>query len=79
MKNNLETFKKYYADATKDEVIEDMFMDNCHLQDKIDKALKFIEEHNKNAGNLYYKYDGKYLLSKIKEDLSKILGGKECQ
>lgn len=47
------------------------------LNQKIDKATRFIEEHNKNAGKLYYKYNGRYLLSEIKEDLLEILGGKE--
>ena len=42
------------------------------VKERNDKALKFIQEHNKNAGNLYYKYDGKYLLSEIKEDLMNI-------
>lgn len=47
------------------------------LQQRIDKAIRLIEEHNKNAGKLYYKYNNKYLLSEIKEDLLEILGGKE--
>ena len=36
-------------------------------------SVKFIKEHNKNAGKLYYKYNNKYLLSEIKEDLLQIL------
>lgn len=47
------------------------------LKQRIDKAIQFIKEHNKNAGKLYYKYNNKYLLSEIKEDLLEILGGKE--
>jgi len=31
----------------------------------------------KNAGKLYYKYNNRYLLSEIKEDLLAILEGKE--
>ena len=32
-------------------------------------AIKFIKEHNKNAGKLYYRYNNRYLLSEIKEEL----------
>lgn len=44
MKNNLEALKKYYANATKEEVIEDMFRDMCYLQGRLDKALEHIKE-----------------------------------
>ena len=37
------------------------------------KAIEVIKEHNERAGKLYYKYDNKYLLSEIKEDLLNIL------
>lgn len=47
--------------------------ENEVLKKKINRAIRFIEEHNRNAGKLYYKYDGKYLLSEIKEDLLEIL------
>lgn len=47
--------------------------ENEELKSKIEKAIQFIEEHNRNAGKLYYKYNGKYLLSEIKEDLTEIL------
>ena len=39
----------------------------------INKAREFIKNHNEKAGKLYYKYDNKYLLSEIKEDLLEIL------
>lgn len=42
----------------------------------INKIKEFIKRHNERTGKLYYKYDNKYLLSEIKEDLSKILDNK---
>lgn len=39
----------------------------------IDKINVFLDNHDKNAGKLYYKYDNKYLLSEIKEDIRDIL------
>ena len=45
-------------------------------EDIIKKAKEFIKKHNEKAGKLYYKYDNKYLLSEIKEDLLEILDNK---
>lgn len=39
----------------------------------IDEINVFLDNHDKNAGKLYYKYDNKYLLSEIKEDFRDIL------
>ena len=43
MNKNVEAFKKYYDNATKEQVIEDMFLDICDLQQRIDKAIEYIE------------------------------------
>lgn len=45
-------------------------------EDIINKSKEFIKEHNEKAGKLYYKYNNKYLLSEIKEDLLEILDNK---
>ena len=45
-------------------------------EDIINKAKEFIKKHNERAGKLYYKYNNKYLLSEIKEDLLEILDNK---
>ena len=75
MNKNVEAFKKYYDNATKEQVIEDMFLDICDLQQRIDKAkdlsdeiYNFIKSRN---SNLFYEIED--LL--IKQD--EILGGKE--
>lgn len=55
----------YCEEKAKDKIKE--------LQSVIDKSIEFIELHNKNTGKLYYKYNNKYLLSEIKEELLEIL------
>lgn len=45
-------------------------------EDIINKIKEFVKKHNERAGKLYYKYDNKYLLSEIREDLLKILDNK---
>ena len=59
---------------------EELLNENLKLQqelqqkeDIINKAKEFIKKHNEKAGKLYYKYNNKYLLSEIKEDLLEIL------
>lgn len=47
MKHNVEAFKKYYINATKEEVIEDMFLDNCNLQQEIERLNNIINELEK--------------------------------
>ena len=45
----------------------------------LDEIRELINNHNRNAGKLYYKYNNRYLLSEIKEDILQILDkvGKE--
>ena len=53
MNKNVEAFKKYYANATKEEVIEDMFLDNCNLQERIDKAIEYNNQIIKDTKSFY--------------------------
>lgn len=62
------------------EAIEFILNDNEFLEQQckkqkevIDKINIFLNNHDKNAGKLYYKYNNKYLLSEIKEDIRNIL------
>ena len=57
--------------------IEGLEKENKQLRKIINKINVFLENHDKNAGKLYYKYDNKYLLSEIKEDIRDILKGVE--
>lgn len=47
--------------------------ENQQYKEAINKTNVFLDNHDKNAGKLYYKYDNKYSLSEIKEDLRDIL------
>lgn len=46
---------------------------NLKYKKVFNKTNVFLDNHDKNAGKLYYKYDNKYLLSEIKEDIRDIL------
>lgn len=55
------------------EDIEALLQENEQLKEVIDKVNVFLNNHDKNAGKLYYKYNNKYLLSEIKKDIRNIL------
>ena len=38
---NLEAFYKYYSNATKEQAIEDMYMDNCKQAKEIEKLKEW--------------------------------------
>lgn len=48
-----------------------------HCEDKSKNVLlkieEFLDKHDKFAGELYYKYDNKYFISEIKEDIRNII------
>lgn len=63
-----------YKDLNEFEAIINFYEQQCKKQKEvIDKINIFLNNHDKNAGKLYYKYNNKYLLSEIKEDIRKIL------
>ena len=47
--------------------------ENKIYKEVIDKINVLLNNHDKNTGKLYYKYNNKYLLSEIKEDIRDIL------
>lgn len=57
----------------KNNQIKELQQENKQLKGVIDKVNVFLSNHDKNAGKLYYKYNNKYLLSEIKEDIRNIL------
>ena len=50
-----------------------LLVENQKRKEILNKIKELLDNHDKNVGNLYYKYDGKYLLSEIKEDIRDIL------
>lgn len=63
-----------YKDLNELEAIINFYEQQVKKQKKvIDKINIFLNNHDKNAGKLYYKYNNKYLLSEIKEDIRNIL------
>lgn len=79
MKRNVEAFKKYYANATKEEVIEDMFLDCCNLQSKIDMVLDYIvKAKGKDVDYIYTLLTGCPIeLKEAKEQFISIVGDKK--
>lgn len=71
MKHNIEVFKKYYVNATKEEVIEDMYKDNCYLQQKIERAIEYIENNSLYETEYDYDYEENSYLSGIDDEQAK--------
>lgn len=64
-------FQKELLTIIKD--YETLQQENRRQKEVINKVNVFLNNHDKNAGKLYYKYNNKYLLSEIKEDIRNIL------
>lgn len=71
MKHNVEALKKYYVNATKEEVIEDMYKDNCYLQQKIERAIEYIENNYLYEEEYDYDYEENSYLSGIDDEQAK--------
>lgn len=50
-----------------------LYFDNKKMKNVLLKIEEFLDNHDKCAGKLYYKYDNKYLISEIKEDIRNII------
>lgn len=50
---------------------------NIYLISKIDKAIELLNRHNIDTGDIYYKYNGRFVKSELKERIREILGGDE--
>ena len=75
--NNLEAFYKYYSNDTKEQAIEDMYLDNCKLEEEneylcfiINEAREFIQENMGYYSErlVYQVYTERYV-----KDLNKIM------
>ena len=70
---NVEAFKKYYANATKEQVIEDMYLDNCNLQQELQRKDNIINELKKWLNEFETKeFNYNFLVVRVKDVLDKI-------
>ena len=51
--HNLEAFYKYYSNATKEQAIEDMYMDNCKLTEENEYLRYIIKEGREYIEEVY--------------------------
>ena len=57
--------------------IEQLQQENKLLRDKISKIETLIINHNCDTGDIYYKYNSKFLKSELKQRILEILEDKE--
>lgn len=60
---------KYYHN----ECIENLQKENEQLKDKLSKIETLIINHNCDTGDIYYKYNNKFLKSKLKQRILEIV------
>ena len=56
---------------------DEVFEENEELKDKLSKIETLITNHNCDTGDIYYKYNGKFLKSELKQRILEILEDKE--
>lgn len=56
---------------------ENLQKENKQLKKILSKIETLVINHNCDTGDLYYKYNGKYLKSEFKDRILEILGDKE--
>ena len=84
MKHNFEAFLKKYEKLTKEEALYEMFKYNCDFQQRIDKAIKTIDEmisgtyidKSKDIPILYYGDEASTIRLKI---IKNILQGEKVE
>lgn len=71
LKEEIEEYKnpiKYFKYASKNVTEE-----NKQLKDKLSKIETLIINHNRNIGDIYYKYNSKFLKSELKQRILEIV------
>lgn len=53
--------------------IQFLLKENQELKDKLSKIETLIINHNCDTGNIYYKYNGKFVKSELKERILEII------
>lgn len=65
-------------DITSNElIIKSLQKENKQLKDKLSKIETLIINHNCDTGDIYYKYNSRFLKSELKQRIMEILQDKE--
>lgn len=66
-------FKLYEMGISALKEIENLQQENKQLKDKLSKIETLIINHNCDTGDIYYKYNSKFLKSKLKQRILEIV------
>lgn len=53
--------------------IDELLQENKQLKDKLSKIETLIINHNRNIGDIYYKYNSRFLKSELKQRILEIV------
>lgn len=67
-KTEVQTFTRYI-----DTTITELQQENKQLKDKLSKIEALIINHNCDTGDIYYKYNSKFLKSELKQRILEIV------
>ena len=73
---DLEKHSFDYWESTQDEMVEalrNLQQENKQLKDKLSKIETLIINHNCDTGDIYYKYNSRFLKSELKQRILEIL------
>ena len=56
-----------------DNYLKKVYLENKQLEDKLSKIETLIINHNRNIGDIYYKYNSKFLKSELKQRILEIV------
>ena len=72
---NLDSNGKDIQIEVYEQLIEQLQQENQQLKDKLSKIETLIINHNCDTGDIYYRYNNKFLKSELKQRISEILYG----
>lgn len=60
-----------------DKVVDKARWNEMLYKQRIDKANELLQRHNEDTGDIYYKYNNRFVKSELKERLSEVLNGSD--
>ena len=72
VKNELNQIELQY-NALKQQKFNELLKENQQLKDKLSKIETLIINHNCDTGDIYYKYNSKFLKSELKQRILEIV------